>query len=442
MRWRGFARAMNRAAVRNQRELQRQQKMVAKMQEAEKAAYEVQVYQNHIDLLLSVHKECGETYDWAEIGHSEPPAKPERLNQHEDAARLDLSSLKIGLSDKLLGRGDSKRRQLLDAIEDAKNLDEKEYQDALTSYQNEYDEWQTAKELSTKILAGDKVAYIEAIKKVDPFSDINGLGSSYRINVDSKATLTTTLHVNGHDALPTEVKTLTKSEKVSIKPMPKNRFYEIYQDYVCGCSLRVARELFALLPIDMVTVNAIGSLLNKQTGHLEDTPILSVAIPRKTFDMLNFENLDPSDSLKNFVHNMDFKKGKGFGPVKVLDSTIEQKSNEVIQLSQDNSEAPSITLLKTSLALLKDGKYDEAFNACEEAIRIDPQFSLAWQAKGLMLCKQGLNEEALKAFDEAIKLNQSYAEAWHYKGIALKSLDRSAEGDTYLAKAKDLGYEG
>ncbi|HUS76482.1 MAG TPA: hypothetical protein VMY43_10800 [Methanothrix sp.] len=326
MGWKGFARAAGRAAVRHQRELEKQQKMVAKMQETERSAYEVQVYQNHIDLLLSVHKECGDIYDWAEIEHSEPSAKPEYLNQHEDAAKLNLSSLKIGLSDKLLGRGDAKKKQLLDAIEDAKKLDEKEYQDALTSYQNGYDEWQTAKEISTKILAGDMAAYIEAIKKVDPFSDIKGLGSSYKINVDSKTMLNANLYVNGNDAIPTEVRTLTKSGKISIKPMPKNKFYEIYQDYVCGCSLRVARELFALLPIDMVIVNAIGSLLNKQTGHLEDTPILSVAIPRKTFDMLSFENLDPSDSLNNFVHNMNFKKGKGFEPVEVLDSSIFMKT--------------------------------------------------------------------------------------------------------------------
>jgi hypothetical protein len=294
--------------------------MIEKMQEAEKAAYEVQIYENHIDLLLSVHKECGESYDWAEIGRSEPAKNPERLNTHEDAAKLNLSSLKLGLSDKLLGRGDAKKKQLLDAIGDAKKLDEKEYQDALISYQKQFDDLQFAKGLSTKILAGDRAAYIEAIKKVDPFSDINGLGSSYNITADSEKTLTATLYVNGENVIPNEVKTLTKSGKVSIKAMPKNRFYEIYQDYVCGCTLRVARELFALLPIEMVTVNAIGSLLNKQTGHLENTPILSVLIPRKTFDMLNFENLDPSDSLDNFVHNMDFKKGKGFGPVHVLNS--------------------------------------------------------------------------------------------------------------------------
>jgi len=322
MRWRGFARAVNRAAVRHQRELQKQQVMMLKMQEAEKSAYEVQVYENHIDLLLSVHKECGEIYDWAEIEHSEPPAIPERSYQHEEAAKLNLSSLKIGFSDKLLGRGEAKKKQLLDAVEEAKKIDENEQQDALTSYQKEFEEWQVAKELSTKIIAGDIAAYIEAIKKVDPFSDIEGLGSSYEIKIDSKSMLTATLHVNGEMAIPSETKSLTKSGKISIKPMTKNRFYEIYQDYVCGSSLRIGRELFALLPIDMIIVNAIGSLLNRQTGHVEDTPILSIAIPRKTFDKLNFENIDPSDSLSNFIHNINFKKGKGFGPVEVLDPSV------------------------------------------------------------------------------------------------------------------------
>jgi tetratricopeptide (TPR) repeat protein len=159
--------------------------------------------------------------------------------------------------------------------------------------------------------------------------------------------------------------------------------------------------------------------------------------------MLNFENLDPSDSFNNFVHNMNFKKSKGFEPVEILDPATMQKSNDAIQSSQDKTEATttSINLLKKSMALLNKGEYDKAFNACEEAIKIDPHFSLGWQAKGLMLCNKGLNDEALKAFDEAINLNQSYGDAWYYKGIALKSLGRNAEADTSFAKAKELGYE-
>jgi hypothetical protein len=100
-----------------------------------------------------------------------------------------------------------RKSRLLDAIEEAKKIDGKEYQDALTLYKNEYDEWQIVVGLSTKILAGDMPAYIEAIKKVDPFSDINVLGSSYGINVDSKSMLTATLNVNGENVIPTENQT-------------------------------------------------------------------------------------------------------------------------------------------------------------------------------------------------------------------------------------------
>jgi hypothetical protein len=82
--------------------------------------------------------------------------------------------------------------------------------------------------------------------------------------------------------------------------------------------LRVARELFALLPLEAAIVTASANVLNTGTGHIENQPIVSVMIPRKTLAMLNFQTLDPSDSLKNFVHQMDFKKTKGFAPVKKI----------------------------------------------------------------------------------------------------------------------------
>jgi hypothetical protein len=34
--------------------------------------------------------------------------------------------------------------------------------------------------------------------------------------------------------------------------------------------------------------------------------------------MLNFESLDPSDALRDFVHRMSFKKTKGFARVEAL----------------------------------------------------------------------------------------------------------------------------
>jgi hypothetical protein len=68
----------------------------------------------------------------------------------------------------------------------------------------------------------------------------------------------------------------------------------------------------------MVFVHAVGEILNPQTGHQEQQPIVSVAIPRATLNKLNFNQIDCSDSMSNFSHRMKFSKTKGFAPVEAL----------------------------------------------------------------------------------------------------------------------------
>ncbi len=311
-------RRLEREQRRRQRELEKQRILYGKMQEQEKAILEAQLYENRIDLLLSIHKECGEACNWASIQNLPQPQKPSPGRKNEEAAQLALNSLKVGLTDKLLGRGNSKREALIKAVEDAKVLDKKEFEEALKEYDKDYAEWTALKELAGKMLSGDLSAYIDAIKIANSFSEIGELGSSINFTVDSSSAIVATLYARGEQVIPSEIKSVTKSGKLSTKAMPKNKFHEIYQDYVCGSVLRVARELFALLPTNFVIVDAKGSLLNTQTGHMEEKTILSVAIPRNTLDKLNFETLDPSDALNNFVHNMNFKKGKGFFAVESL----------------------------------------------------------------------------------------------------------------------------
>lgn len=83
--------------------------------------------------------------------------------------------------------------------------------------------------------------------------------------------------------------------------------------------LRVANETFALLPFETVIVTVVGDVLNTQTGHLEVNPLLSVVIPRSTLGKLDLDAIDPSDSMRNFVCRMDFKKNKGFMVVDRID---------------------------------------------------------------------------------------------------------------------------
>jgi hypothetical protein len=327
MGWKGTIRSINaanrkyeREAQRRRRELERQQKQLEKMQEIERAAYEVNVYENYIDLLISVHKECGDVWNWREIKSSKPPMKPEKSHQNEKLAQAKLDQFRAGFFDKILKRVDSKRDTLTQDIENARKKDEKENQEKLQAYEQEYNDWVTLHELSDKILSGDIKAYLDAIKQTDPFKDISELGSAIEFKPIDSSLLEASIYVNSEDVVPSDIKSQLKSGKLSVKKMPKGKYYELYQDYICSCVLRVAREIFALLPVEMVIVNCIGNLLNSQTGHMEEKTIFSVAIPQKTLEGFNFEMLDPSDSMNNFVHRMTFKKTTGFCAVEPLEA--------------------------------------------------------------------------------------------------------------------------
>ena len=84
------------------------------------------------------------------------------------------------------------------------------------------------------------------------------------------------LKVNGQDVIPADTKSLSAGGKLVVKAMPKARFHEIYQDYVCGCVLRLAREMFALLPVDNVILTATVDGTDSATGHVAELPVLSV----------------------------------------------------------------------------------------------------------------------------------------------------------------------
>lgn len=327
MTWKGTLRSMQASArraernsKRRQRELQAQEKEYAKMEAREQAAYEVEVYENHVELLLSVHKECGEDIDWKEFAQRSAPLKPAALNSLENQARNTESNYKPGFIARSLKLENRKRRKLAEAVQAAVITDKQLLDQELREWESQYKDWKEEHELATGILNGDSQSKIDAIKRVDPFVDISHLGTAIAISIGDTGILECTLSVHGDKVIPQEIKSLLQSGKLSVKKMPSSKFNELLQDYVSSCVLRVGRELLSILPDSLVIVTAVDTLLNSATGHLEEQPILSVAISRETLLRLNMHSIDPSDSLKNFVHTMNFKKTTGFMPVSKVSS--------------------------------------------------------------------------------------------------------------------------
>lgn len=322
MGWKGTLRSINAAAKRadrhakrRQRELLKNQIAYEKMQELEKAAYEVDVFENYIDVIQSIHKDCGDSVDWLKISTSQEPAKPLIISDNERQAIARLNSFAPSFIDKLFGKVTSKRQKLEKEVSIAKVKDTQINSINLSQWNIDVEEWKERVSLARRLLNGDISAKIDIIKELNPFSEIDHLGSGVKFTIQENGLLIVTINVHGANIIPKEQKTLLKSGRLSIKSMPVSRFNEIYQDYVCSVVLRVANEIFSILPDDKLIINAEDHLLNKSTGHLEPQSLLSVYITRDGVSRLNMEYIDPSDAMNNFIHNVNFKKTKGFGPV-------------------------------------------------------------------------------------------------------------------------------
>ena len=285
-------RRQQRGSQKRLRELERQTKEQAKLSAIEQARLEVETFESGLEVLLSVHKEQGEIWDWAKFAMALPPHPPRKFSRHELRAR---------------------QRADHPAIAQASVQDEQEYQVALQAHAEEMMQWERMKAMARRILTGEHKAYTEALVEFSALAEISDLGSSVHFTVHNAKVLECGLKVNGRQAIPTELKTLTAAGKVSVKAMPKARFHEIYQDYVCGCVLRVAREVFALLPVETVLVTASADALDPRTGQTVEQPVLSAAISRATFGQLDFERLDPSDAVENFPHRGNFKASRKSG---------------------------------------------------------------------------------------------------------------------------------
>ncbi len=291
------------------------------MEALEQAAYEVDVYENHLEVILSMHKECGETVRWGTLLSKLEPKAPQKSDRYEQMATQDVIRYRPNFWSRLFKLEARQRAALQLKVEAGQAEDSNRYQAALTEWENTHSEWVQDRDLAKRILDGDRQAKLDAIEAFEPFNEISLLGSAIHMTVHEHGIFESRLSIHGSDVIPTEIKSLLKSGKLSTKAMPIGRFNDLHQDYVCSCALRVGRELLALLPDDLVIVTAMDNVLNGATGHMEELPILSVAFSRSTMSTLNLDAIDPSDAMKNFVHNMSFKKTNGFAPVAVLDAT-------------------------------------------------------------------------------------------------------------------------
>ena len=70
---------------------------------------------------------------------------------------------------------------------------------ARSEYAREYAQWEENCTLAGKVLGGDGDAYIEAVKKFDPFRELASLGLFIEFQVESETLVVANLYVDNED---------------------------------------------------------------------------------------------------------------------------------------------------------------------------------------------------------------------------------------------------
>ena len=89
--------------------------------------------------------------------------------------------------------------------------------------------------------------------------------------------------------------------------------------------------------------------------------------------------------------------------------------------------------------LTQEGRYQEAIAELSEAIRIQPDFALAYNARGYAWCLLRKYDLAVKDLTKAIELNGNYANAYQLRAVAKKALGNVAEAAADARRARELG---
>ena len=156
--------------------------------------------------------------------------------------------------------------------------------------------WAYYHSVADDVLKGDIDTYLQLIYEVNPLDDLLGYGSGFEFGTDDPRKLEVEFSIN-RALLSHASQTLSSFE-----------FNDLLQDYVCSLSIRVARDMFALLPVKSVIVHAVD----------EGKTILSVRFDRDKLAKVQFGTIDPSDTVCAFTHSMSFDRMRGFLPVSRL----------------------------------------------------------------------------------------------------------------------------
>lgn len=274
--------------------------------ELAKKRHALEQYEEHLDKITGLHRECGPVVDWTEV-LSEQERKISFTEEMIKKMATRLDDFKPSLWNKLFGTSEKSKVKLRKKIAISK--------DVLSAQEQN-------KSVAIGVLNKDYEAYNKALEQFGSrfFGIING-----SVSIDCNSLQVSEMDVVVDDlsqVIPDFHMKVTPSGKISILKMTKKQTLELEREYFSSCAVRAAREVFSVLPVEHVLVTIFKKQVDPADGHEKKDPLISAFLPRASIAKARWENTDASSFIENQEHNMEFSSTKGWKVVPRLVSSM------------------------------------------------------------------------------------------------------------------------
>lgn len=144
------------------------------------------------------------------------------------------------------------------------------------------DIWNYCKKIAPKILEGDIDTYLKAIEDLRPLDDLLAYSGDFEFGTDKSYYI--------------EVEFTAKVDEL----LPGGSNNILFEDFISAVSIRVAKDLMALLPVSRVIVHVVN----------DGVTVMSVMYDLPTIKKYNCVNMNIREYLNKFEYNLIKEKGK------------------------------------------------------------------------------------------------------------------------------------
>jgi len=262
-------------------------------------------YNKVMNMITDMHRHSDEQIDWNYVYNSPQPFNINALGPNAMEVKEQIDNYVPTTSEKIFKK--KLEKKLLNMKNDLRKAMEKD--------EETYNGWRTLVDLAGEVLKGNIDAYFEVINEMRPLDDLLEFGIDFEFGSNSSDTIHVEYVADSSNTVPFFELSLSSNGRLQKSNLKRSQHNELIRMYIVSSSIRIAKDMFALLPIEKAVVHIVDDYINEVIAKKEKVTVLSVEFERDQLEQANMRNKDPLEILKGFNHNMKFTKSYGFSPV-------------------------------------------------------------------------------------------------------------------------------